>query len=101
MPDSKSQAGESVDSSRVVGRSEGWCSLLNARDAHYFRDGRSLCGRWGCFGTPLWEPNQELGQRPRRNSGTCVTCWKKREKEETANIKNQGRDSAQGGQNER
>ena len=68
-----------------VGRSEGWGSLLNARDAHYFRDGRALCARWACFGAPIWERNQELGPRPRRNSGTCVTCWKKREKEETAN----------------
>jgi len=69
----------------VVGRSEGWGSLVNARDAHYFRDGRSLCGRWACIGTPMWERHQALGTRPRRNSGTCVTCWKKREKEETAN----------------
>ena len=70
---------------QLVGRSEGWGSLLNARDAHYFRDGRSLCRRWACFGTPMWESNQALGSRPRRNSGTCVTCWKKREKEETTN----------------
>lgn len=65
-------------------RSEGWGSLLNARSAHYFRDGKSICGRWACFGSPRWERKQELGERPRRNDGTCVACWKKREKEERA-----------------
>jgi hypothetical protein len=85
MPNTETPAAPRNTEEQLVGRSEGWGSLVNASDAHYFRDGRSLCGRWACFGTPRWETNQALGSRPRRNSGTCVTCWKKREKEETAN----------------
>lgn len=57
-------------------RTEGWGSVDNARDAHYFKaDGRSLCGRWLAWGAPRWESNQELGAAP--THGTCKTCWKK------------------------
>ncbi len=31
---------------------EGWNWLTNAKKAHYFVKGRSLCGKWGCFGKP-------------------------------------------------
>jgi hypothetical protein len=65
-------------------RSEGWGSLINATSAHYFRDGRSLCRRWLCLRSPIWDTNQTLGPLPERNSGTCIACWKKREKEEAA-----------------
>ena len=60
-------------------RSEGWGFLDNARDAHYFRNSYSLCGRWLALGSPLWEPNQTLGEAPLK--GTCKVCWKKRAKE--------------------
>jgi hypothetical protein len=56
-------------------RAEGWGNLDNARDAHYFVDGSSLCGRWLAFGEPRWESNQELGSAP--SNGTCKHCWKK------------------------
>lgn len=60
-------------------RTEGWGSLANdtSRNAHYFRDGRSLCGKWLALGPPRWERNQARGLEPRRGSGTCKACWKK------------------------
>ena len=58
-------------------RIEGWGSLSNASAAHYFREGRSLCGKWMAGGTPLWESNQKRGPEPTRGSGTCKGCWKK------------------------
>ena len=61
-------------------RKEGWGSLSNARLAHYFRSGRSLCGKWMSLGTPLWESNQTLGTEP--DKGTCRACWRKRDKQE-------------------
>ena len=61
-------------------RTEGWGSLDNARDAHYFTvDARSLCGRWAAWRPPYWESNQELGDAPSR--GTCKSCWTKRKKQ--------------------
>lgn len=65
-------------------RTEGWGNLDNARDAHYFKDGRSLCGRWLAFGAPRWESNQTLGSAPTK--GTCKTCWTKRAKEENNGV---------------
>lgn len=58
---------------------EGWGSLPNWGEiAHYFRDGRSLCGKWLALDTPRWESNQARGPEPkRRNSATCKACWKK------------------------
>lgn len=61
-------------------RTEGWGNLDNARDAHYFRENRSLCKRWLTFGVPRWESNQALGSKP--GGGTCKGCWNKRAKEE-------------------
>lgn len=58
-------------------RAEGWGSLSNAASAHYFRGGRSLCGRWMTFGSPRWESNQSRGPEPKRGSGTCLGCWRK------------------------
>lgn len=57
-------------------RTEGWGSLADARQAHYFREGRSLCGRWLALGAPRWESNQKRGPEP-RHSGTCKACWRK------------------------
>lgn len=61
-------------------RVEGWGNLDNARDAHYFRNNRSLCGRWLAWGSPRWEKHQELGMAA--TMGTCKLCWKRRAKEE-------------------
>ena len=58
-------------------RQEGWGSLTNASAAHYFRDGRSLCGRWMTLGPPRWESDQTKGEEPSRGDGTCKTCWRK------------------------
>jgi len=66
-------------------RTEGWGNIHEARDAHFFRDNRSLCGRWLVFGVPHWETNQGLGSAPTK--GTCKGCWKKRSKEESASVK--------------
>lgn len=35
---------------------EGWGWPSNSRKAHYFRDGRSLCRRWGWFSERLEQP---------------------------------------------
>jgi len=58
-------------------RTEGWGSLDNDRSgkAHYFSNGRSLCGKWLTFGTPRWETKQDLGASPLH--GDCKGCWKK------------------------
>ncbi len=60
-------------------RTEGWGSLVNdtSGNAHYFRDGRSLCGRWLAIGSPRWETNQWRGPEPKRGRGTCKACWRK------------------------
>lgn len=60
-------------------RTEGWGSLDNfAGNAHYFRNGRSLCGRILALSEPRWERQQSRGPEPeRRNSGTCKACWRK------------------------
>jgi hypothetical protein len=71
-------------------RTEGWGNLDNARDAHYFREGRSLCGYWLAWGPTRWESNQELGEAPVK--GTCKKCWKKRATEEKATANSQGND---------
>jgi hypothetical protein len=61
-------------------RKEGWGNLDNVRNAHYFRESRSLCKRWFTLGEPRWENFQELGEAATK--GTCKACWKKRAAEE-------------------
>ena len=57
-------------------RTEGWGSMVNAKKAHYFQDGSSLCRQWMMFGSgPRWESNQKKG--PTADAGTCAACWKK------------------------
>ena len=56
-------------------RIEGWGFLSNAKLAHYFRGGRSLCGRWLTFGAPEWISAQEKGKAPGIHD--CKACWKK------------------------
>lgn len=60
-------------------RQEGWGSVDNLHgNAHYFRDGRSLCGKILAVGSPRWERQQYRGPEPqKRNSGTCKACWRK------------------------
>ncbi len=46
----------------------------NARKAHVFKDGRSLCGKWGYFGL-TGEGDQKMGEEPGRDD--CKACWRK------------------------
>jgi len=50
----------------------GWRWPPRARKAHYFVDGRSLCGRWGYGGTAL----DNYHDSPHN----CVVCKRRREK---------------------
>jgi hypothetical protein len=53
---------------------EGWKQLLNARKAHYFVDGRSLCNRWMFLGTVTSYDSQTLGEAPQHSD--CKGCWR-------------------------
>lgn len=52
---------------------EGWGWPGLSRKAHYFRKGRSLCGRWGYFG--------ELEQGNDDSNDNCTACKKIYKKE--------------------
>ena len=53
---------------------EGWTYLWNSPKWHYFRDGKSLCGRWMCLGSEFEAGNET-------SPDNCVTCMKKRMRE--------------------
>lgn len=55
---------------------EGWAWLYNSRVWHYFRDGRSLCGRWMNLG------GTEFDSSPEGHDRNCAACLLKRQKEE-------------------
>lgn len=61
----------------TAGNSEGWAWPMLASRAHFFREGRSLCGNW-LFTGELSE-GQELGEKPRKDD--CKSCWRKRHAE--------------------
>lgn len=47
--------------------------LLNARKFHYFRKGRSLCGKWLYLGRgPLEDKGDKVG-----HPNDCVSCHRK------------------------
>jgi hypothetical protein len=50
--------------------SEGWGWPLLARKAHYFRDHRSLCGRW-------WYTGELDDPGPQASPDDCAACQKK------------------------
>ena len=54
---------------------EGWTWLIGTPKWHYFREGRSLCGKWMLLGNP------ELDQRDFKSKDNCMACFKKRIKE--------------------
>lgn len=58
---------------------EGWTWLSNATKWHYFirEDGKSLCGKWGLFGSP------ELEQGDDDSEDNCKACQKKLEARQT------------------
>jgi len=53
---------------------EGWAAPVNTRRWHYFRDGRSLCGRWGYFGS-LWDQSLQYVSKD------CAECRRRRDAE--------------------
>lgn len=54
---------------------QGWWWPLNSRKAHYMVEGRSLCGRWMCFGTP-----SELDDDKHDSPDNCAECRRRRVK---------------------
>ncbi len=60
---------------------EGWVVLSNATLEHYVVDGRSLCGRWGYFGTTFYPTTR----------GGCEQCKKRLEKRIAAAAKEKRR----------
>ena len=51
MPKSPNVGWPTSDTAR-----EGWADMVNAPLLHYIRDARSLCGRWGYFGSTYVNP---------------------------------------------
>jgi hypothetical protein len=47
---------------------EGWGYISNSPKWHYFRNGRSLCGRWGSFG------RTDLEQGNDGSPDNCKAC---------------------------
>jgi hypothetical protein len=54
---------------------EGWTFLWNSPKWHYFREGRSLCGRFLLLGKP------ELGGGNEQSPDNCKGCLRKIQKE--------------------
>lgn len=55
---------------------EGWLQTPSQRKFHYYRDRRSLCGRYGIFGTePLEADNGQVSK------DDCAACRTKLDKE--------------------
>ncbi|MCW8128938.1 MAG: hypothetical protein KIS92_01010 [Planctomycetota bacterium] len=52
-------------------KSEGWFFPINSRKAHFFRNGRSLCGKWGYLGDKF--DSDDLA-----SPDDCTQCKKKR-----------------------
>lgn len=56
---------------------EGWApGSFGSQKWHYYRDGRSLCGRYGWIGALNFEQGND------QSPDNCAACRKKREKEE-------------------
>jgi len=66
---------------------EGWGFPLNSKKAHYFVDGRALCGKWLFFGN-LEEGNDN-------SPDNCTACKKaverRKTKEATAKLQREGK----------
>ena len=59
---------------------EGWTWLFNARKWHYFRDGQSLCKKWGLLGS------RDLEQGNDNSPDNCATCRKILKKEKNMEL---------------
>lgn len=67
---------------------EGWTWLINSRKWHYFRDGRSICGKFMLLGNPELEP---FGDKSPDN---CAACQRKRLKELEVHGKRETREAS-------
>jgi len=56
---------------------EGWTWLINSRKWHYFRDSRSLCGKFALF-DPM---SGDLERGNDDSPDNCAACKRKLEKE--------------------
>ncbi len=54
-------------------KTEGWTWIYGATKWHYFRKGKSLCGRWMLLGLGDFEEDEKL-----ESEDNCKTCTKKR-----------------------
>ncbi len=59
---------------------EGWTYLYNSPKWHYFRSGKSLCGRFMLLG----KPELEAHSGDIAGKDDCKGCYRKLEKERTA-----------------
>ncbi len=65
------------DVSRSKPKPEGWGFPSQSRKAHYFRTGRSLCGKWGQFaGYPELDGTKAILPSP----DDCAVCRRKLDK---------------------
>ncbi|MCX9083198.1 MAG: hypothetical protein OIN87_00165 [Candidatus Methanoperedens sp.] len=66
---------------------KGWGFPLNSKKAHYFVDGRSLCGKWMFFGV--------LEQGNDNSLDNCTACKKallnEKVKKKTSELKEKGK----------
>lgn len=56
---------------------EGWVFLSNSKKAHYFREGRSLCRKWGYMGNAYEADEFE-------SADDCKDCRSRLNKEKEA-----------------
>lgn len=56
--------------SDVAVKSEGWTWLFNSRKWHYFRNGRSVCGRYAILGAGDFEQGNDT------SPDNCAQCRK-------------------------
>lgn len=61
-----------TNAKEVVIGNQGWKYLFNAPKQHYFKDGRSLCGRWMTFGHGDCIEDNEKPQHDE-----CTSCRRK------------------------
>ena len=65
-------------------RSKGWALVAPAKKHHYYRDGMSLCGRWGLF-AGTFDADDPAKDNPKRDCADCLRRVKKTvRKERTA-----------------
>lgn len=61
----------------MSGEEEGWYWPSNSGKAHYYRDNRSLCGKWAVLVIPDLQPDE--GQ----SVDDCKSCRTKLDKEKS------------------